>query len=127
MFFQIKLTDKAFKTSPDAGHPDCLCSRCGNNINSEELPYRCFTINNDGHVDEQTTEYRYCEACQKAAGFIFNGLPMPDSFEGEEIELSECLNCGSIWSPGTEEHDFQRCSACGWQPGMPVDDFEEDD
>ena len=40
--------------------------------------------------------------------------------------LSECLNCGSIWSTGTEEHDWQQCSACGWRPGMPIDEDDDD-
>lgn len=40
---------------------------------------------------------------------------------------NECYNCGSIWSPGTEEYDWQQCSACGWTPGDPIDDYDEDD
>lgn len=43
----------------------------------------------------------------------------------------ECLNGGSTWGPGSEEHDFQQCDACGWMPGQPTDenltgDDEED-
>lgn len=41
--------------------------------------------------------------------------------------LTECENCGSIWSIGTEEHDWQKCSSCGWQPGQPVEEYNEDD
>lgn len=37
----------------------------------------------------------------------------------------ECQNCSSIWSPGTEEFDWQKCSSCGWEPGDPID--EDDD
>jgi len=43
---------------------------------------------------------------------------------------SECHNCGSIWSPGTEEYDWQKCSACGWEPGDPIEEdhgWDEDD
>lgn len=40
--------------------------------------------------------------------------------------LSACENCSSIWSPGTEEHDWQVCSACGWRPGKPIDDANDD-
>lgn len=36
-----------------------------------------------------------------------------------------CENCSSIWSPGTEEHDWQQCSACGWSPGDPIDEEED--
>jgi len=39
-----------------------------------------------------------------------------------------CLNCGSIWSLGSSEWEWQQCSACGWRPGMPIDDeFTDDD
>ena len=41
--------------------------------------------------------------------------------------LSECENCSSTWSPGTEEYDWQTCAACGWQPGDPIDDDDDDD
>jgi hypothetical protein len=41
------------------------------------------------------------------------------------LQLTECENCSSVWSPGTEEFDEQQCSACGWVPGTPLD--EEDD
>lgn len=46
--------------------------------------------------------------------------------------LCECENCGSTWSPGTEEYDWQTCAACGWQPGDTIDDdddfdFDDDD
>ena len=43
---------------------------------------------------------------------------------------TECQNCSSIWSPGTEEYDWQQCSACGWTPGDPIDeddDWDDDD
>jgi hypothetical protein len=43
------------------------------------------------------------------------------------IPCSECHNCGSIWSPGTSEYDWQQCYACGWTPGDPLDDYDEDD
>lgn len=43
------------------------------------------------------------------------------------IPCNECHNCSSIWSPGTEEHDWQQCSSCGWRPGMPVDEDDDDE
>ena len=44
----------------------------------------------------------------------------------EKFLTTECGNCSSIWSPGTEEYDWQRCSACGWKPGDPIDDDDDD-
>lgn len=44
--------------------------------------------------------------------------------------VTECHNCGSIWSPGTEEYDWQKCNCCGWSPGDPIDEdqgWDEDD
>jgi predicted nucleic acid-binding Zn ribbon protein len=45
----------------------------------------------------------------------------------DDTDLEECLNCGSLWSVGTEEYDWQQCSACGWQPGEPIVDDDDDD
>jgi len=33
-----------------------------------------------------------------------------------------CDNCDAVWAIGTDEYDYQQCSACGWKPGMPTDD-----
>ncbi len=38
-----------------------------------------------------------------------------------------CDNCGEMWHPGTEEHDWQKCSACGWSPGDEIEEDDEDD
>lgn len=43
------------------------------------------------------------------------------------MTYNECMNCGAIWSPGTAEYDWQQCSACGWQPGDPITDDDDDD
>lgn len=43
---------------------------------------------------------------------------------------TECQNCSSIWSPGTEEYNWQKCAACGWKPGDPIEEdhgWGEDD
>ncbi|MEO5892258.1 MAG: hypothetical protein ABIQ31_18570 [Ferruginibacter sp.] len=50
-------------------------------------------------------------------------------FDMDDYEYNECLNCGSIWSLGTEEYDFQQCDACGWTPGEPTkeDLIDEED
>lgn len=47
--------------------------------------------------------------------------------KGDCIPYTECLICGSIWSPGTEEYDCQRCRSCGWFAGEPTDEDLEDD
>lgn len=44
-----------------------------------------------------------------------------------DIVEYKCENCGEMWSPGTEEHDWQKCNCCGWSPGDPIDEDEEDD
>ncbi len=60
---QLKIlkTDQLFADSPDPGHPDCKCSRCGQPIMEEELPIRCWPTGEDGEV--YSYEYRYCEKC----------------------------------------------------------------
>ena len=48
-------TDRIFDNSPDVGHPDCLCSRCGQLIREEELSIRC--------IREPGKEYRFHPRC----------------------------------------------------------------
>ena len=50
-----------------------------------------------------------------------------DEEENEWDVYDECLNCGSSWGIGSEEHDFQQCDSCGWMPGEPTDDDMPDD
>lgn len=57
-------TDERFSMSPDAGLPECKCSRCGQLIGEEQVPIRVWP------QDGSDTEYRYCEGCQAAAGLI---------------------------------------------------------
>jgi hypothetical protein len=59
--FKIKVTDKVFRDSPDAGTKECTCSRCSNVIQENESPLRMFSI-----LDN--TEYRFCDQCQRKAG-----------------------------------------------------------
>ena len=66
----IRTTDKAFDQSPDAGDPDCICSRCGNKILEGEFPIRFFTTNDAGEVDENSKEYRLCEYCTTGEKFV---------------------------------------------------------
>lgn len=57
IFDGVRETDKLFQDSPDAGWPECICSRCGGRIGEDEMPLRVF-------VDEgKGGEYRYCEGC----------------------------------------------------------------
>lgn len=43
--------------------------------------------------------------------------------------LTECPNCSSIWSPGSEEWDWQQCDCCGYPDNDSVwgedDDWDE--
>lgn len=42
------------------------------------------------------------------------------------MTTTSCHNCGSIWSPGSSEWEWQQCSACGWTPGDPIEEDEVD-
>ena len=53
----LDVGDVLFQDSPDAGHPDCICSRCGQPIPEDQCPLRVF-------MDEgRAGEYRFCESC----------------------------------------------------------------
>lgn len=55
-FIQLRI-DRVFKDSPDAGTPECLCSRCGKQIPEDDAPItRLFD-------DETNSELRYCQEC----------------------------------------------------------------
>ena len=47
------------------GHFSCICSRCLNKITSEEIALRMLRPDRLMAFEE----YRYCEACQRQAGF----------------------------------------------------------
>jgi hypothetical protein len=64
MDFKIKPDDSIFSNSPDTGHPECICSRCGNEIGEDEVPIRIWP--------SETREYRFCENCQREAGILIN-------------------------------------------------------
>lgn len=74
---EILQTDKVFYNSPDAGDPDCLCSRCLKLITEEQVPVRSWpqSGNPDTIQDEAESEYRYCDHCQQAAGIVFLNQP----------------------------------------------------
>lgn len=60
MSFQILETDTTWYTSPDAGHPHCLCSRCNKLIKENDVPVRAWP-------DDGSYEYRFHPEC---LGFI---------------------------------------------------------
>lgn len=77
---EIKLTDKFFYDSPDSGHPDCKCSRCGNVIPADQSPIlRVWpTKPGDNGYDPKAadgTEFRYCWPCSKEMGVDFGDGP----------------------------------------------------
>src|SRR4051812_1679877 len=100
MAIEIFPVDKAFPTSPDAGHPDCICSRCAAPIGEDDCPTRVWTTNYLGDVDDNSLEYRYCIQCEQAMG-IHKSFPMPmddvdDSSFGEPEDTNQwvCRVCG---------------------------------
>lgn len=60
----LEKVDHLFFDSPDAGHPDCRCSRCGEKIGEDEVPIRAWP-----QTTEIQSEYRYCTKCQDGMGF----------------------------------------------------------
>lgn len=59
---EVKIDDVAFNESPNAGDPECRCSRCLRQIKENECPLRCWTDK------KPVKEYRYCTSCMKAMG-----------------------------------------------------------
>lgn len=70
-------TDKSFKDSPQAGDSNCICSRCGKQITEDQVPIRVYTTNEKNEVDENSEEYRFCDACQQKEGFISVKIEVP--------------------------------------------------
>lgn len=68
---QVRETDKAFTDSPDAGHPACLCSRCGGKIGPNEMPIRMWPQPGDrSYNPNEDIEYRYCQQCMTGVAFF---------------------------------------------------------
>jgi len=65
--FKILTTDKVFFDSPDTGHPECLCSRCGKLIPENEMAIRAWPSEpGDYGYDPNAsagTEFRYHFGC----------------------------------------------------------------
>lgn len=81
---QVKPTDKFFYDSPDSGHPDCKCSRCGNHILQAESPILRMWPTEPGDYGydpkaEGGTEFRFCWSCSKEMGVDF-GEPENENY-----------------------------------------------
>lgn len=83
MPIQVEVGDKEFKDSPDTGHPDCICSRCGNKIPSRQFALRIFT------GKKKNTEFRYCEPCQTKDMGIIHGSRFDEDDEEDENFYSD--------------------------------------
>lgn len=57
----VQSDDRLFDDSPDAGLPECICSRCGQVIGEETVPIRLFVLH--GAKDRHGCEYRYHPTC----------------------------------------------------------------
>lgn len=74
---EVKLTDKVFYDSPNAGDPDCLCSRCLKAIREEDEPIiRAWPTEEGDHgfdpKGDGGTEFRYCHACCAQMGVHYS-------------------------------------------------------
>lgn len=96
MTIELKNTDLAFTTSPDAGHPACVCSRCAGQISENELPVRVHPENETGHSVLNGIEYRFCENC-------FAGM-------ATDAEEQVCRVCGCSDDDPCLHPDYGPCS-----------------
>src|SRR5688500_15259299 len=82
-------TDKYFDDSPDAGHKDCICSRCASQIIHGEHPIRMFTTNSLGEVDEKSKELRLCQLCVSGEKYFYCETHVEMGFQCKE----QCNKC----------------------------------
>jgi len=52
-----------FEDSPDAGHPDCICSYCGFLIDEDDFPFRLFRKSEPTNPNSKTLEARLHRHC----------------------------------------------------------------
>lgn len=77
---EVRIDDVAFNESPDAGDPECRCSRCLQPIKESESPLRCFT------ESRPVKEYRYCTSCMAGMGFqVFNSVNEDEMLTEEDF------------------------------------------
>ena len=73
--------DRMYNDSPDAGEPNCWCSRCHEHITEGQVPLRVFLDDtnliakdkNGNQINKPISaangyEYRFCELCQYDLG-----------------------------------------------------------
>jgi len=100
---EILEKDIIFWDSPEAGNPNCFCSRCANLIQEGELPIRIMikpeTPEEIAQYGTDTWEYRFCEKCQYNAGYRL--LP---------FEVRTCRICGCT------DDDCRQCIEASGEP-----------
>lgn len=89
-------TDKLFEDSPDCGHPDCICSRCGSRIQEYEMPIRLTTTNEKGEVDKDSKEYRFCEFCTTGVKYFFCDSEA-ETFYRCQQQCDNCKKQNPLW------------------------------
>lgn len=57
---KIQPTDTKFYTSPDAGHPECLCSRCGRLIERDDFLIRMWPEDPEKSGDWEMRFHIHC-------------------------------------------------------------------
>jgi hypothetical protein len=92
---ELRPADKLFDNSPDAGHPQCICSRCGERIQEGEFPIRMFTTNGIGEVDEHSKEARYCEFCMTGEKYFYCSGDMEYGYKCKK----QCEECKEFKNP----------------------------
>lgn len=89
MSLQVEATDKYFYDSPDAGHLNCICSRCNKAIPEKDSPIirmwptqPCDYGYDPKVADNGGTEFRFCRSCSEKMGITF-AEDLEDPYENE--------------------------------------------
>lgn len=118
MSIEVRITDKVYYDSPQAGHPNCICSRCGQHIKEDNAEtIRAWpTEPGDFGYDPLApggTEFRYCRSCCEGMGVVFFDSwheEDPDDLPGAPAEERRCRVCGCT------DHDCRQCIEKTGQP-----------
>ena len=83
---EILETDQFFYDSPDAGHPNCICSRCRKKIPEKDAPIIRAWPDEPGDYGfdpsaKNGTEFRYCRECSEKMGIHFPDDPPEEYFD----------------------------------------------
>lgn len=88
--FKILPSDRKFFDSPDVGHRDCICSRCGERI-TKGIPIRAWG-------EDKNYEYRFHPSCfgiQETEKEFDDWDETPEDFEEyPDEDLGTCCVCG---------------------------------